>query len=309
MKQQRANISVYQLVTTVVLAGTVLLFGCGSSITETTDEYITEIEQWQQLRIDSLKGHTGFLNLAGLFWISGEVSSIGSDSVNTFIFPAKAVAQLGAILIMNDSLWFVQDESRQVTINGDSEADTTLIFVEGEINLTMTSGDLHWFIIKRGTTYGIRLKDYKHPLLTSFNNIDNFPIDAKWRVSATWELYKEPKVVTVHNQVGMDLELNAPGALHFELEGKPYALEPIGSVNDKSYFVMIFDKTSGHGTYGSGRYINVVPPDENGKTYIDFNKAYNPPCAYTEFATCLFPHKANRLPLRVEAGEQYSGSH
>jgi len=309
MKQEKVEIWRSIFCRSKIFTLAILIIGCTNNRNETTAAYITEIEEWQKLRIDSLKGHTGFLNLAGLFWISDEVSSFGSGSSNTFMFPAKAAARLGNIILRNDSLWFVQDESRKVTINGDSEADTTLIFVEEEIRLTMVSGNLHWFIIKRGTTYGIRLKDYKHPLLSSFNNIDNFPIDAKWNVSATWELYKKPKVVIVHNQVGMDLEQNVPGVFHFEIDGKAYSLEPIGSVTDESYFVMIYDETSGHGTYGSGRYIDVVPPDVNGMAYIDFNKSYNPPCAFTEFATCLFPHKANRLPIRIEAGEQYSASH
>jgi len=173
----------------------------------------------------------------------------------------------------------------------------------------MSNGYLHWFIINRGKEFGIRLKDYHHPLLTTFNHIDNYPIDKSWKVKATWEPYDTPKVVTVHNQVGMDLEEPVPGALHFELQGEPYTLEPIGSAEGESLFVMIYDKTSGHETYGSGRYIDVPMPDESGITWIDFNKAYNPPCAFTEFATCLFPHKANRLPFKITAGEKYSGSH
>ncbi len=290
-----------------VLAGS--YYGCTLNQMETSAEYIAEIEHWQQLRVDSLKGHTGFLNLAGLFWLKNGISSIGSDTTNTFIFPPKAADHLGIFVLKNDSVWFIRNKSNQVIITGNLTTDTTMVFVQGSVSLTMKSGDLHWFIIKRGTDYGIRLKDYNHPLLFSFNHIDNYPINAKWRVPARWEKYAEPKMVIVHNQVGMDLEQEVPGALHFELDGETYSLEPIGPEDSEEYFVMIYDKTSGHDTYGSGRYLDVIPPDEKGMTYIDFNKAYNPPCAYTEFATCLFPHEANRLPILVEAGEKYSGSH
>ena len=169
--------------------------------------------------------------------------------------------------------------------------------------------DLSWYIIKRGSDYGIRLKDYSHPLLSTFNDIENFPINEKWRVKASWVPYPEPKLVKVKNQVGMDLLLPCPGQFHFTIDGTSYTLEPTGSADDMTYFTMIYDQTSGEETYGSGRYIDVPRPDENGETYIDFNKAYNPPCAFTEFATCTFPHAANRLPIRIEAGEKFNGHH
>ena len=283
--------------------------GCSAVEKENDPKYIAEIEHWHQLRVDSLKGNTGFLNLAGLFWLGEEVSTIGSNIENTFVFPEKAPQFLGQIIAKGDSIWFVQQESGVVKIEGGIASDSTLVFLEGKINLTMREGDLNWFIIKRGDTYGVRLRDFSHPLLATFNHIDNYPIDSKWKVEAKWELYPTPKTVTVHNQVGMDLDQPVPGALHFKLDGNSYSLEPVGSVEDEEYFVMIYDETSGHETYGSGRYIYVPRPDENGLTFIDFNKAYNPPCVYTEFATCLFPHAENRLPLKIEAGEKYSGSH
>ena len=281
---------------------------CTESKKEIDPEYISKIEHWQQLRVDSLKGETGYLNLAGLFWLSSETGSIGSGSSNTFVFPAKAPKNLGKFIIKNDSVWFVQHELGFVKLAGNNYSDTTLIYKEGSVDLSMRYGDLHWFIIKRGTDYGIRLKDYDHPSLASFNHIDNYPIDEKWRAKATWEEYSVPKTVKVHNQVGMELDEEVFGALHFELGGKAYMLEPLGRAEEQ-YFVLIYDKTSGHETYGSGRYIYVPLVDEDGITYIDFNKAYNPPCVYTEFATCIFPHESNRLPLKIEAGEKYSGSH
>ena len=285
------------------------LYSCDISDTTTSPEYVSEIEHWQQLRVDSLKGQTGFLNLAGLYWITNEISSIGADSSNTFVFPAKAEKNLGQIVLRDDSVWFVQHTPGLVIIAGTNDLDTTLIFLEGEVNLRMSSGDLHWFIIKRGTEYGIRLKDYDHPLLATFNHIDTYPIDAKWRVEATWEEYETPKAVTVHNQVGMEIEQQVFGALHFKLAGDSYKLEPLGAVYGGEHFVLIYDETSAHETYGSGRYIYVPVVNEAGITYIDFNKAYNPPCVYTEYATCLFPHEANRLPLKIEAGEKYTGTH
>ncbi len=287
----------------------IVLLSCTNSKKTIDLEYVSEIEHWQQLRVDSLKGHTGYLNLAGLFWLSNEISSIGSDSSNTFVFPAKAPENLGKIIMKEDSVWFIQHQSGLVKLAGNVDSDTTLIYVDGSVNIRMSFDDLHWYIIKRGTDFGVRLKDYNHPILATFNHIENYPIDEEWKVKATWEEYSDPKMVIVHNQVGMELEQQVFGALHFELNGNPYKLEPLGSADGEVYFVLIYDKTSGHETYGSGRYIYVPSVNENGITFIDFNKAYNPPCVYTEFATCLFPHEANRLPLKIEAGEKYSGLH
>lgn len=287
----------------------IVMLSCTNSKKTVDPEYISEIEHWQQLRVDSLKGHTGYLNLAGLFWLSNEISSIGADSSNTFVFPAKAPKKLGEIIIKEDSVWFIQHQAGLVKLAGNIDSDTTLIYLEGSVNIRMSFDDLHWYIIKRGTDYGVRLKDYNHPSLGSFNHIDYYPIDEIWKVKATWEEYSAPKTVIVHNQVGMELEQQVFGVLNFELGGNSHKLEPLGPTDGEVYFVLIYDKTSGHETYGSGRYIYVPRVDESGITFIDFNKAYNPPCVYTEFATCLFPHEANRLPLKIEAGEKYSGSH
>jgi len=300
----RNNISKSSLILLLLL----ISLSCSDSKKEIDPEYINEIEHWQQLRVDSLKGETGYLNLAGLFWLSNETSSFGADHSNTFVFPAKAPKNLGKFILKNDSVWFIQHEPGLVKLAGNYDSDTTLIYKEGSVDVRMSFDDLHWYIIKRGTDYGIRLKDYNHPSLASFNHIDYYPIDEKWKVKATWEEYSNPKTVIVHNQVGMELDQQVFGALHFELEGNTYILEPLGRA-EELYFVLIYDKTSGHETYGSGRYIYVPLIDADGITYIDFNKAYNPPCVYTEFATCLFPHESNRLPMKIEAGEKYSGSH
>lgn len=285
------------------------MHACTPEYQKNTDAYIAEIEHWHQLRIDSLKGKTGFLNLAGLYWLGAGVNTIGSDTSNKFVFPATAPAKLGHFYVHADSVWFNPEQNEDIKVAGKVVEDSVLVYTKSGLFRAIRFHAFNWYIIKRGKELGIRLKDFEHPLLTSFKGIENYPIDAKWKVKATWEQYPEPKLVHTKNQVGMDLELPAPGAFHFKLNDQDFTLEPTGSVEDETYFTMIYDETSGHSTYGSGRYIDVPRPDENGVTYIDFNKAYNPPCAWTAFATCTFPHAANRLPIKIEAGEKYSGMH
>ena len=292
----------------LITLGAIFLQGCEPGKKENTPEYVAEIEQWQQLRVDSLKGVTGYLNLAGLFWLEEGANSIGADSTNKFIFPEKAAGNLGTFVKQGDSVWLI-DRIDEVEVIDGGEGDSILVYSPEIRNVRMRYGDLNWYIIKRGDDLGIRLKDYNHPLLESFEGIENYPIDINWRVQARFEEYHEPKIIEIKNQVGMTLEVEVYGQFHFELMGKEYTLEPVSPLDSRTYFTMIYDETSGDETYGSGRYIDVPRPDENGLTYIDFNKAYNPPCAWTEFATCTFPHTANRLPIRIEAGEKFSGHH
>ena len=137
--------------------------------------------------------------------------------------------------------------------------------------------------------------------------IDAFDPDPEYRVIADWEPYPEPKKLKMPNQTGQIVDMESYGAFNFVLKGESYALEPVGELYHNEYFLMIYDATSGEETYGSGRYMYIAQPDASGKAVIDFNKAFNPPCVFTEFATCLFPHDANRLPIRLEAGEKYTG--
>ena len=286
-----------------------LAFACTPDYQKNTPQYISEISTWQSLRIDSLKGKTGYLNLAGLFWLTPGENSIGSDSSNTFIFPEISPPFLGSFTLRNDSVWFKQSAETIVKISDVGSPDSALVYTPDGLMRSMRYKSLSWFVLQRGEDVGIRLKDYNHPLLDSFNHIDNYPIDAGWRVLATWEEYETPKMVIIKNQVGMDLDMPVYGAFNFELKGEQYTLEPVGELEGDTYFTMIFDETSGDTTYGSGRYIDVPKPNEKGEALLDFNKAYNPPCAFTEYATCTFPHAANRLPLRIEAGEKYTAEH
>jgi uncharacterized protein (DUF1684 family) len=290
----------------LLLACLLYIVGCDTAKKENTEAYIAEIEHWQQLRIDSLKGVTGYLNLAGLFWLEEGENTIGSDSTNRFIFPTKAAGKLGTLIKNGDSVWLVE---RHPDLIINAEGDSVLVYAPNNKAFGMRFGNLNWYIIQRGTDLGIRLKDYDHPLLGTFQGIENYPIDINWRVMATFEKYPEPKIVEIKNQVGMTLKQEVYGQFRFNLLGQEYTLEPVSPLENDTYFTMIYDQTSGDATYGSGRYIDVPRPDEDGITYIDFNKAYNPPCAWTEYATCTFPHAANRLPLRIEAGEKYMGHH
>lgn len=277
-----------------------IAFGCKQALSE----YDLSIQKWHQLRIDSLKGKTGFINLAGLYWLEEGINTFGSDSSNNLNFTGKSSPKMGSFLL-KDSLVYLISES-DIFIEENLVADTTLVFEEGKAK-NMTYKNLFWFVVKRGTKIGVRLRDFENPLLLNFDSIDYFETDPKWKIDAIWKPYDQPIDVSFSNVVGMEIPYSVKGAFYFKVDGNEYKLEPLGTPDPLGYFVMFYDKTSGIATYGSGRYIYIKPPDSLGYTFIDFNKAFNPPCAFTEFATCLFPHKENRLPIFINAGEKFSG--
>jgi uncharacterized protein (DUF1684 family) len=165
-------------------------------------------------------------------------------------------------------------------------------------------GTLSWTIIKRGERYGVRLRDHEHPMLKSFDGIETFPIDSTWRIEAIFELNNPSKIIAIPTVLNTITEEPSPGAFVFNINGKPYRLDATGKMTDKELFLIFGDQTNGKETYGAGRFLYVPTPDANGKTMIDFNKAYNPPCAFTEYATCPLPPEQNKLPVRITAGEK-----
>ena len=175
--------------------------------------------------------------------------------------------------------------------------------VSGEPTI-LELNSLSWFIIKRGEEYGVRLRDSENENITRFKGIEMFPIDTTWRVSAKLEPYDPPKIIEVPTILGTISKETSPGALVFRLRGNIYRLDPIAEPGDESLFVIFADQTNGSETYDAGRFLYVNKPNENDSTIIDFNKAYNPPCAFTSFATCPLPPTQNVLPIRITAGEK-----
>ncbi len=170
------------------------------------------------------------------------------------------------------------------------------------------TGRLSWNVIKRGDRYAIRLRDSAHPNRTNFKGIERYPVDPAWRVRAKFSAYEPAKKLKIVNVLGMVEEQPSPGALVFSLSGKEYRLDVLDEGAKIPWFVIIADETSGEETYGGGRFLYVARADSSGETVIDFNKAYNPPCSFTPYATCPLPPEQNRLPLAVRAGEKrYKG--
>jgi len=173
----------------------------------------------------------------------------------------------------------------------------------------ITTGTVTITIIHRSERYGLRIKDSKAPARTQFHGLRWYPPDETYRVQAKWIPYNPPHQVAIPTILGTEVKSDVPGAAEFTLDGKMLRLEPIlESPDEKELFFILRDTTSTTETYGAGRFLYTPLPDhglaEPGELVLDFNRAQNPPCAYTPYATCPLPPPQNRLPIAIPAGQQ-----
>lgn len=264
--------------------------------------YIASIKTWHKKRIENLKKENGWLNLVGLYWLNKGKNKFGTDRDNDIVFPSgKAPAHIG-IFTLSDSIVTVKiNKGINVLYNGKPVKEMVMKNDLQDSTTVLSYGSLRWFIIKRTPRYGVRLRDLKAPLLKNFKGIKTFPINENWRVTAKFQPYNPPKVIAVPTVIGTIEKDISPGALVFKLKGKKFKLDPV--IEGNHLFIVFADKTSGNETYGGGRFLYINKPDSTGKTIIDFNKAYNPPCNFTRFATCPLPPKQNYLAIKITAGE------
>jgi uncharacterized protein (DUF1684 family) len=268
--------------------------------------YEASIKSWHQKRIESLKTEEGWLNLAGLFWLEEGENTIGSDKKNSILFPADHSAPFVGKVILNKGQITFEAAPNAVVLQGNDPIIETTIFPYTGKPIVLKHKTLRWFIIQRGDKYAIRLRDLEGPFLLGFKGIETFPINQDWRVKTRF-VPTEGKKLSITDITGRTYEQDSPGKLVFTIDGKEHSLAATGT---KEHLHFVFsDATSKHETYGSGRFLDAETPDAEGNIYLDFNKAYNPPCALTPYATCPLPVKENQLTVAIKAGEKYQGDH
>jgi uncharacterized protein len=278
-----------------------------------TDRYLTEVKQWDSLRIAALKDPNGWLNLEGLFWLKKGVNRFGAASENELVFDnASFPKYLGDFIFDNGKVFWKDAPTEKITIKdkaGLSISNYSAINLLTETEGTYTSQwkDFVWIVIQREDKVGIRFRNLKAKTLLEFKGIERFPVNEKFRIKAK-VIPQNQNPLMIMNVLGQNTAQKHGGQLVFDMEGKTYRLDAIDEGGVR-LFVAFADATSGKTTYGSGRFIELEKPDADGFTYIDFNKAYNPPCAFTEFATCPLPPPQNRLNIAIPAGEKKYGHH
>lgn len=262
-----------------------------------------EIESWRQQRVERLRGPTGWLSLVGLDWLREGRNTLGSAPDNSIVL-AKWPSHLGTIVLSKGKVTIALDRQADATIDGAKKTEATLVDDSQENKTIVTSGTLSFYLLQRGHRFALRVRDTEAPTRLNFAGLDYFDIDPSWRIEAKWEAYQPPRVVEEPNVLGDVDKVVVPGAAVFERGGKTYRVEPVIEVpGDINLFLVFADRTSGKETYGASRFVYTEPP-KDGKVIIDFNKAYNPPCAFTPYSTCPLPVQQNRLDMRVTAGEK-----
>jgi len=292
--------------------GLIIIFLALSVIVTAANDpsYSKALEKWRADRLEEINGEDGWTTLVGLFWLNEGQNKFGSDPSNEIVLPRTSAPKVAGLMRLNHGVVTLEAKP-DAGITNDGNAVSALVLQSDDDGkpTILKLGSLKLFVIKRGDKLGLRVKDKRNPARSRFAGLDYFPVDLKWRLKARFEPYDPPKITPIVNVLGMVDNMTSPGVLVFEVNGKSYRLDPVLEKGSKQLFIIFGDKTTGKETYGAGRYLYADPAGDDGKVVLDFNKAYNPPCAFTEFATCPLPPRQNRLAIRVEAGEKkYAGS-
>jgi uncharacterized protein len=291
------------------LALLLLTAACAKPAPPADPAYVAGIESWRADRLARLTADDGWLTLVGLEWLSPGANPFGGDSSQPVVLPGEGIpARVGVLDVGDDGAVTVTAEPGSgLELAGQPVTRATLATdADGKPDV-LRIGRLAMYVIRRGDRFALRIKDPDAATRRAFKGIDNYPVDPAFKVTARLERYAEPRRVAVPTIVGIDEEMLAPGRLMFTIAGHELSLEPLISTPDDHELFLIFrDVTSGDTTYGAGRFLS-AELEADGSAVLDFNRAYNPPCAFTPYATCPLPPEGNDLDVAITAGERYHG--
>ena len=261
--------------------------------------------KWKAELVDDLRQN--WLTLAGLFWLKPGENTFGSDKSNAVVFPSGP-AHAGSFVLQNDEVTVKFLPGADARMAGKPVKVAKLPPDTSGTQAVVEMGSLRMRVIQRGSRMGIRLKDVDNPAVRNYRGPVFYPIQLNYRVTATWVPSEGKKSVDVPNVLGDITPTPISGQARFKLNGHEFQLTDLGGDPDKSLFFVFNDLTSKTDTYPGGRFLE-TDPVKNGTVILDFNKAYNPPCAVTPYATCPLAPKENRLAIVIPAGEKYDHAH
>ncbi len=267
------------------------------------DSYIEEVEKWRQQSEERLKSDDGWLTVSGLHWLRQTDTKFGSAKDLPIRLPDGYPPIAGIFRVISGRVQVIPMEGVPLLVNGEPVLNASLLTpdTEGQPDVVRLR-DISLSVIQRGDRIGIRMRDKNSEFRRSFTAKKWFPVDARYRVSSHFTPYPKPitrRVPTVLEGVEEDQE--AIGMVEFVLNGQTLKLEAL-QANPREIWFVFRDKTAGKQTYPAARFV-YAPNPKGGRTTLDFNKAYNPPCAYNPYTTCPLPVKQNILPVAIEAGE------
>jgi uncharacterized protein (DUF1684 family) len=270
----------------------------------------SDIDSWREQRVRSLTSDSGWLTLTGLFWLKDGDNTFGRAANNALVLDNPALAEIaGTFQLSSHKVRFVANPGSGITRDG-TPVSTLELTSDGDGEPTiLASGSLRFFVIERAGNLGVRVRDLSSPHRMDFRGLSYFPVSTDWVFNARFERYQPARHIRIVNVLGMEDDAISPGAVVFTRNGREWRLDTVlEQPDDNELFLMFADSTSGHETYGGGRFLYINLP-ASGHVRLDFNRAFNPPCALNEFATCPLPPPQNRLKLRIDAGEKtYAGT-
>ncbi len=303
---------------TWAMACLLALAGCGGDGDATADAeaaraaeasqraYERQVNDARAERLQRLMRPDGWLSLVGLHWLTPGATYVGTARDNGTRL-SLGPEQLGMISLSRDGQLSLDIHAgAEVTIDGEPATGRVLLRADSQGGPTVVGfnrGDASFIVIERGGRFGLRVRSAMARTRTSFQGLDYFDIDPGFRFEARFEAHPPGKTLEIVNMLGMVEAMANPGRVVFEKEGKSYALEAVDE-GDGRLFLIFADRTSGHESYPASRFLYAEAPGPDGRTVLDFNLAYNPPCAFTPYSTCPMPPPENRLDLRVAAGEK-----
>lgn len=271
------------------------------------DSYRAEIEAYRSDHEAELRAEDGWLTVVGLHWLGDGSSTIGSAPDSDVVLPASAPARFGVLEVAGEKVSLRLEPAASATRDGESFEQAQLQLPDAEGRHAVVLGDVSFHLLRRGNRLGLRVRDRNSHERRSFGGLKWFDIEPGFRVEAKFVV--DPGKVPVANIIGLIHEYESPGYVTFTRDGAPARLRPVYETAKKADLFFIFrDATSGRSTYPAGRFLH-TPLPVDGEVDLDFNRAYSPPCAFTEHATCPLPPQENWLSAAIEAGEQDPGTH
>jgi len=277
----------------------------GAAVAE-DPSYVETIESWQAEHEANLKKDSSWLTVAGLYWLREGENWVGAGGTNDFVLPEGSAPNVVGVFELEDrTATFTAADG--VTVTHHDEPVQTVVLEMGAKH-ALAINDLTMWLHYSGPRLAIRLRDLSSTLRKEFTGLKWFPVDPRYKVKAEFTPHAEPKKVDMLNILGDIESFESPGYVEFEIMGQSVRMEPLSAREGALKFVFR-DGTSGKEVYPAARFLRTEAP-KNGEVTIDFNRAYNPPCAYNPHTTCEIPTKENRLEIRIEAGEKnYHDTH
>jgi len=289
----------FLLAVTVVLVAMLtqsLAAGADTKSSEDQNSWQHDLLAWRAKRAASLQAPEGWLSLIALGWLKEGDNSFGFAIVRL---------EKGTLRLLPPPGGFPRD----FQVDGQPAKEQALVSDDADKPSKLTIGMLTIIAIHRDDQFALRVKDLDAPTRTGFHGLKWYAPNETYRVHARWIPYNPPKVLDIPTILGTTTHMPAPGVAEFTVDGQVLRLEPVlEDPKSTDLFFILRDATSKSTTYGAGRFLYTELPDHGvsqpGELWLDFNRLFNPPCAFTAYATCPLPPPQNRLSVPIPAGEQ-----